>query len=331
MGAPKMEKEINSDLEYVACNLCQTNNTETVYTVNETIYDEKRFFTVVRCKKCGLVYTNPRPHGTLLQNYYEENDYYSYNELNLLKYGKKSWIDQTRFSLLQEVIHQSYGGNNRKGNSSWWKKPLLPLAKRRFGSAPKGLRRGKILDVGCGDGLFLHLVQEEGWEAHGLELGEEAVENAARHGLKVHQGNLTDQIFEEETFDVIRLWSVLEHLPNPCEAIREIYRILKPNGFLIIQVPNFKGLASKMLKAKWSGLDLPLHLFHFSPETLKKVLELNNFEVMKVMQNSVGTLTASVGLSSNVIFRGLNVLFDFILDLCQQGDCFSVFTRKRTK
>ena len=96
--------------------------------------------------------------------------------------------------------------------------------------APKGLQPGALLDVGCGDGTFLLEAQKAGWNVCGLETSETAVKNAKALGLSVLPGSLEDRLFDDSQFNLLRMWSVLEHVPDANVALRELVRILKPGG-----------------------------------------------------------------------------------------------------
>ena len=135
------------------------------------------------------------------------------------------------------------------------------------------IRKGRILDIGCGRGEFLSLMRERGWEAIGLELNEETARDARNvFGLEVKTGNLVDAQFKESFFDVITMWHVLEHLPDPVQTIDECRRILKPGGLLVIALPHFDSLQAKISGKYWFHLDLPYHLFHFNEKNLELFL-----------------------------------------------------------
>lgn len=139
---------------------------------------------------------------------------------------------------------------------------------------------GKILDVGCGGGSYLHRLQQWGWHVWGLEPSEAGARQAQSLGLDVKRALLEDARFEDEFFDVIRLDNVLEHLPNPKTTLREIHRILKPDGLVYLTVPNTRSLVFWLFRENWYALDAPRHVISYSPPTLKILAEFSGFEIV---------------------------------------------------
>ena len=160
------------------------------------------------------------------------------------------------------VVHHHFA----RGGAGFVGAVFSAMFRRRFGYAPKGLQPGALLDVGCGDGTFLLEAQKAGWNVCGLETSETAVKNAKALGLSVLPGSLEDRLFDDSQFNLVRMWSVLEHVPDANVALRELVRILKPGGWAIIQVPNAASFAQRLTQARWSGWDLPAHLTHFIPK-----------------------------------------------------------------
>ena len=143
--------------------------------------------------------------------------------------------------------------------------------------------KGSILDIGCGRGLFLSLAKERGWMPYGVELNEETAYNAKEVlGMDIRTGELKDAGFEEGSIDVISIWHVLEHLTRPIEALRECRRILRPNGLLVLSVPNLSSIQSHSSGKHWFHLDVPYHLYHFSKEGIIKLLEESGFKILDI-------------------------------------------------
>jgi SAM-dependent methyltransferase len=126
---------------------------------------------------------------------------------------------------------------------------------------------GSLLDFGCGDGSFALSAIEHNWNVAGVEIKTELAE---AHGIRVHT---TIEEFGEEKFDCITLWHSLEHVRNPKEIIASLSKRLAADGTLIIAVPDFGGLQSKVFGKDWFHLDVPRHLFHFTQKSLKHLLE----------------------------------------------------------
>jgi 2-polyprenyl-3-methyl-5-hydroxy-6-metoxy-1,4-benzoquinol methylase len=139
---------------------------------------------------------------------------------------------------------------------------------------------GRVLDVGCGRGVLLREFRRRGWEVQGTELSEQAASYARNTlNIPVEIGSLETLQFPAKHFDAITLWHVLEHVANPRALLAEINRILKPDGVLLVAVPNFDSLEARVAKDKWFHLDVPRHVTHFSQATLERALNENGFEV----------------------------------------------------
>ncbi len=150
------------------------------------------------------------------------------------------------------------------------------------------VQKGRILDIGCGRGEFLSLMKGSGWEAIGSELNEETAWHARNVlGLDIRTGSLTDTHFDDAFFDVITLWHVLEHLPDPLLTIEECKRILKTGGLLVFAVPNFDSLQAQISGDHWFHLDLPYHLYHFTNKNLDLFLRKFSLRITKVKQFSL--------------------------------------------
>ncbi len=119
---------------------------------------------------------------------------------------------------------------------------------------------GRMLDVGCATGVFLQWFQAGGsWDLYGLELSEGAARVARAAGLNVFIGQLEEAAYPENYFDVVTFWDVLEHISDPRSALLETRRILKPDGILVLRLPNAASLDARIFRQYWSGLDAPRH------------------------------------------------------------------------
>ena len=154
--------------------------------------------------------------------------------------------------------------------------------KRKVKLISKHVNSGKeLLDIGCGTGDFLYSALKNGWRVSGIEPNEKAraIANAKTNDAVSNSDKLFK--FENNRFDVITLWHVLEHLPNLEKHIDTINRLLKPGGILIIAVPNFKSYDAQYYKSFWAAYDVPRHLWHFSKSTVVKLFSKYNFELLK--------------------------------------------------
>jgi 2-polyprenyl-3-methyl-5-hydroxy-6-metoxy-1,4-benzoquinol methylase len=216
---------------------------------NASIEREGRSYDVYRCPQCGLGTTRPFPERQELERLYSSENYRAHKR---------------RFVFPIEWFVR-------------WSR------NRRFKRVKKFSSRGRVLDIGCGRGLVLSMAESEGWEACGLEFSDESAAYARNElGLDVRTGNIKDAGFPDDDFDVVTIWHVLEHMEDPVGTIKECYRVLKPGGLLLISLPNMRSLQSVMTGRHWFHLDVPYHLYHFTTESLKQLLNSHSFKVMKV-------------------------------------------------
>lgn len=211
-------------------------------------------FAYLRCPGCGLVYLNPRPAREEILGYYNR-DYYGEGEK---KFG--TWIEASRL----------YFAGKRA---------------RRIGRFLP--RKGRILDVGCGQGTFLQLLRREGWEVQGTELAEEPARRARQAGIPVSLGEIQEGQFGEGTLDLVTLWHVIEHLRDPAGMLRRIAPMLGKKGLVAISTPNVESVQARVFRDRWFHLDPPRHLYLFSPETLERLMAQAGFRMFYLNQFSM--------------------------------------------
>jgi 2-polyprenyl-3-methyl-5-hydroxy-6-metoxy-1,4-benzoquinol methylase len=206
-------------------------------------------FKVAQCAECGFAVTTPQPTVEEIASYYPSGYYGA--------------VEQRRFPHIVEKLQNA----------------LYTLRVREI-EAVANSGPGSVLDVGCGRGVLLQEFRRRGWKVQGTELSEEAA-SYARQTLKipVQIGSLETLHFPTNHFDAVILWHVLEHVHNPQALLAEINRILKPDGVLLISVPNFGSFEARISKDKWFHLDVPRHITHFSETTVEEALNGNGFDV----------------------------------------------------
>ena len=159
---------------------------------------------------------------------------------------------------------------------------------RKRGRINKFVKTGKILDIGCGRGLFLDVMRRGGWDTIGTEFNEETSSYAIEtYGLKIFSGDITQHKLPTESLDAININQVLEHLKNPDKVLEESHRLLRKGGILIISVPDLRSPQFAIGKENWFLLDLPFHLFHFTEEGLSELLRKNEFKVKHIKRFSL--------------------------------------------
>lgn len=228
-------------------------NTETLEHVNCPICDQdqaRHLFTkdclaVVECRNCGLRYVNPRMSAQSLETNYIGH-YYPQEKIELIYTNAMDCLQmKERLAEIERQMH----------------------------------KRGRLLDVGCGIGTFLHLARERGWEIYGADPSESGVSFARdQYGLDIFCGNLFEANFPDQYFDAITLYHVLEHVPQVNPFLEELRRILKQKtGCLAVEVPNAGSIKSRLQKEDWPYVHPRDHLYYFSHRTLSKLLHKHGF------------------------------------------------------
>lgn len=212
---------------------------------NAELLFRKDALSIVACKGCGLRYVNPRVRSQSLEETYAE-DYYPPKKISRIQTDTMEWL-QMRERLQELEKH-------------------LPT-------------QGRLLDVGCGIGTFLHLADERGWQPHGIDPSKSGVAFAKEtYQLDVLCGELFDANFPTAHFDAITAYHVLEHISELNPFVSELRRVLKPQtGKLVIEVPNGGSLQSRLQKADWPYVHPCDHLYYFSVQTLSKLLQKHGF------------------------------------------------------
>lgn len=263
--------------EYTNCNLCGKDDTTLCFEVEEKITGAKQNFRVVKCKNCGLIYTNPHPPKDIILQYYPCEIYYSYSRYN----GSKSLKGK-----LKEIVMEEAGSYPQVKGKGFFQRCLRQVCLSLKGNVSvivPYIKKGKILDVGCGSGQLLAWLKKHGWEVYGAEISPKAVKEANNRGLNVFNGELIDAKFPENFFDTVVVNQVLEHTYDPMGLLKEINRILKQKGLLIVGVPNIESYESKVFGEYWSPLDVPRHLYHFSMSSLESMLQKKGFAIERII------------------------------------------------
>jgi 2-polyprenyl-3-methyl-5-hydroxy-6-metoxy-1,4-benzoquinol methylase len=211
----------------------------------------KENFELLIDEELQLLKTHPQPSLEMLPKYYESEDYISHTDSKRSLFEKMYQLIKT-YSLNKKVslLHS-----------------FQP-------------EKGTLLDIGSGTGDFLITAKKTGWQITGIEPNEKAKTIAISKGV-TFVDNL--ESIPNQTFDIITMWHVLEHVPDLENQIKTLKRLLKPNGTIIIAVPNYKSYDAKYYGAFWAAYDVPRHLWHFSKTAIEKLFAKENLKLIKVL------------------------------------------------
>jgi SAM-dependent methyltransferase len=231
-------------MQHTRCDLCGADDTITLYVGASWRQPVPDGVALARCQGCGLMYLNPRPSQDEIAAYYPA------------EYGPfRPAIEDERHALMR-----------------WMRRRKL-VQRRRLIERYSGRATGRILDVGCATGIFLHEMVSAGWQAAGVEPVTHAAKYAqTRFGLDVFEGLMAQAPFEPGTFDVVTFWDVLEHTFSPAQELAHAARLLAPGGLVVINVPNWRSVDRELFGPHWIGFDPPRHLYVFTERTLTALL-----------------------------------------------------------
>jgi len=268
-------------LEYINCNLCGADEPK--------ILIRRESANIVKCKKCGLIYVNPRR------------------------------VESER---LQDIILDGVGVEHKK---IVWYDSKLNLFKHNIEKIKQYYSIGKLLDIGCGYGIFLKIAQDNGFQVQGLEISQSACKYAREKlGLKISERPLRETSFPDDYFDIVTLWDIVNLFSNPKEEFKEVKRILKEEGLAAIRVQNanfhvnihrlLRGLGN--FQARFNLNPTIIHPYIFSPDTISRLLEAAGFKDIKVY---VSEFTSGDPYSTAGVLGalGMRIIKKAIYHLCQ--------------
>jgi len=246
-------------------------------------------FQLIKNEIYGFLETVPQPNETELPEYYKTEDYISHTD-------SKRNLFENAYHLVREIslkrklklINSVSLQNKQEGNS----------------------KNRTLLDVGCGTGDFLQTAQNDHWTISGIEPNIRARKIANKKTKEAVFG--VDQLlnFTENSFDVITLWHVLEHLPNLENQLSTFKHLLKPDGTLIIAVPNYKSYDALYYKNFWAAFDAPRHLWHFAKDSISKLMLSKNMKVVEILPMTFDSYYVSM-LSEKYKKGSLNIFNAF--------------------
>lgn len=235
-----------------SCPVCSASETKLFIECKDYTVSQETF-KIVECVKCGFKFTNPRPEESRLGDYYKSEEYISHSNT------KKGFINSAYQSVRRYTLLKK-----------------LQLISKFY-------KTGKLLDIGCGTGEFLKTFKDAKWDVMGVEPSGDAREMAIEnYGLNVGEEAALKEL-SSESFDVITMWHVLEHVPHLNERIEDLKRLLKPKGIIVVAVPNCSSLDAKKYGAHWAAYDVPRHLYHFTPKDIEALFRKHELTVFRIL------------------------------------------------
>jgi len=265
----------------MSCPVCLNPVTAPALVGTDFLFEStSKTFTLYSCEACRCLFLHPMPDSREIERFYPA-DY---------------WWNARR------------SGGLKKLESVYRKLALRDHI--AFITKAAGNRGVDVLDVGCGSGTLLGLLKHRGFGVTGLDFSAEAAAIAkAENGVDVAVGTLEEAHFPAESFDVVTLFHVMEHVTTPRQVLAEVSRVLKPNGVAILQVPNIESWQFKIFGARWYGLDIPRHVIDYSRNSMLKLLADSGFVVNRIrhfnLRDNGPALVSSVFPSLDPVSRSV--------------------------
>ena len=226
------------------CPWCQSEKAHLHLKLNDYFLTQEPFEIMV-CEDCGLLYTTPKPSDEKLGDYYKSEEYYSHQE------NKEGFIPR---------IYEAVKSVNLK---------------HKIAIATKEKKHGELLDIGCGVGDFLHFAEQNGWQCTGAEPSEDAAVIAKNRVKGEIMQPIDLEKLPDESFDVITMWHVLEHVSDLQWQVNQLNKLLKKGGRLVIALPNYNSYDAQFYQDKWAAYDVPRHLNHFCQDFIANMFKIN--------------------------------------------------------
>ena len=257
------------NMEIVDCNLCGHRNLDWYMMVKGRNESHANDYTIVKCRHCGLVYLSPRHCKKYINELYRHN------------YHQQARHDSSRDLLKDES-----------------KKFKIAQKKAEYIAQILPKKAGIALDIGCGHGHLLKALVDYGFEVQGLDIGD-TTHAAKLLNRPVFSGSLQAAQFSPSSFDLIVLSHVVEHDTDPIDLLQRSSALLKPDGVLAIEVPNFEGLDAKLFGSAWLGICAPYHLYHFTPASLSMLINKSGLNILNI--NTIAPWDNEVAVFSDSI------------------------------
>jgi SAM-dependent methyltransferase len=312
-------------LEYIACPLCHSVDTALIQTSKDNLCGIPGEFKVEKCNKCQHRFMNPRPVAESLGDCYP--DHYGPHQTNhadeassgerTTAAGRTDQTVSTVRPLYLRILPLRYvPGLKRLYN--WLiddhsqPVPQISVAASADVSDANPVKESqsppRALEIGCATGEYLIRLQAAGWKATGIEPGVRPAAIAGNRGLEVHNGMLESIDLQPASFDLAAAWMVIEHVPDPRDTLQRIHALLKPGGHLLFSIPNAGCWEAAFFGKNWFVLELPRHLHHFTPASIRTLLEQCGYTDINIThQRNLSNVVGSVALQ--ILSRSPNSRF----------------------
>jgi SAM-dependent methyltransferase len=257
------------ELEAIACPLCGAPDATVLCSERDLALGVPGRFPLARCERCGLLYQNPRVRRDQLDRMYPADYPPHARDPDL---GR---VLRDRSPAVCRVLARRLGYAHLDAARVGLGDRVRARLRRRkiLKNFPPWTGGGRLLDVGCATGRFLQQMAAVGWRGSGIELDPDAAAKARTVTADVTVGDPAEVTLPAASFDLVTAFHVVEHLPDPAGALRNMLGWLAPGGLLVVEVPNVGGWGGALFGRHWSGLDFPRHLIHFTPATMRALVE----------------------------------------------------------
>ncbi len=260
---------------------CPVCNGETFFT-----WGKAGAYSILRCECCGLGVTSPFPSQEILAK--ANSEIYQAGQRIRIYLSKQGYFEKRYRKYIKSI--------------------------KRY------KEHGALLDIGCSIGLFLKIARQNGFATTGVELNTDCADFGRKHfNIDIYSKRIEDLSFPEETFDVITIFDVLEHIPDMDRFLLELGRILKKDGLLMLQSPNIDSFMARLTKTKWNWLTPPDHLYHFTPGSITRLLESRGYCI-----KGIKTWEPAEEFSNNLFIAYCGLLGGIISEINRRVKIFSL-------
>ncbi|MBA4369599.1 MAG: hypothetical protein C0403_18395 [Desulfobacterium sp.] len=318
------------------CQICGEWDIRKAGSIEGIKYSPGEFFDLMRCDGCGITFIGIDTGPDFIATYYPEN--YKPHNPNI---HKTFHIRKTIMRGIRSIV---FGKTGRKSRFFFghMKRIISSLYnKTAYRSIPFFRGEGILLDIGCGIGNYLRLLQDIGWTVHGVEPVEKAAVFAQNSGLSVNHIRYEEAEYPGQFFDVVTMWHVLEHFSDPKKILQKVSKMLKDDGLFLIGIPNYDSFDRRIFQKYWNGFEIPLHLYHFTPDSIRKALTTAGFRCITIIhtirptdmvssfENCFDSVLKKKSILTRVVFHLISIPFSFFFSVLKRSSIIVVFAEKK--